>query len=361
LFFAVATAWVGIGKADLTVTTDLDSQNWPVPGTNNVIANGPAMIEGVPDSIPDGLYNSGVFLESINLGGGKFVSQTFKPSASFKLGAICMYGNGMGTFDTSTPDPNDHLPLGVHLYELVSGTAGAGSLPASYNLSTAGAGDTAATDLFGGGAGLSFQYDGSAQYQFVDLNFSGADQVQLEAGHVYSFEIWGNSLSGAFNPQRLAAGATVNGMGPNPYAGGDGYQAADSALSTDRSQPQSASRDMMIAIYEAIAPQGQPGDFDGDGDVDGADFVAWQTHYPLQSGATLATGDADNDQDVDGADFAIWQANFPLAPASEVAAVPEPSAILLAALTVPALAGFRRLRRKAPAGRKQLRGRALSP
>src|SRR5262249_16207911 len=45
------------------------------------------------------------------------------------------------------------------------------------------------------------------------------------------------------------------------------------------------------------------GDFDGDGDVDGADFVAWQTHFPTASGATRADGDADGDGDVDGADF----------------------------------------------------------
>src|SRR5262249_1660109 len=31
-----------------------------------------------------------------------------------------------------------------------------------------------------------------------------------------------------------------------------------------------------------------PGDFDGDNDVDGADFVAWQTNFPKASGATLA-------------------------------------------------------------------------
>jgi ELWxxDGT repeat protein len=55
-------------------------------------------------------------------------------------------------------------------------------------------------------------------------------------------------------------------------------------------------------------------DFDGDGDVDGADFVAWQTNFPKASGATLAQGDADGDGDVDGADFVVWQTNFPTSP-----------------------------------------------
>ncbi|MCC7083547.1 MAG: hypothetical protein IT427_00905, partial [Pirellulales bacterium] len=70
--------------------------------------------------------------------------------------------------------------------------------------------------------------------------------------------------------------------------------------------------------------------FDSDGDVDGADFVAWQTHFPTASGATLADGDSDGDGDVDGADFVVWQTNFPYTPEPGASPVPEPQAILLA-------------------------------
>jgi hypothetical protein len=76
----------------------------------------------------------------------------------------------------------------------------------------------------------------------------------------------------------------------------------------------------------------QPGDFDGDGDVDGADFVAWQTNFPTASGATLAQGDADADGDVDGADFVVWQTNFPFTPGPGAAPVPEPRSCLLLAI-----------------------------
>ena len=52
-------------------------------------------------------------------------------------------------------------------------------------------------------------------------------------------------------------------------------------------------------------------DFDTDGDVDGADFLAWQRGFGTQiPNATLADGDADNDQDVDAADLGIWQGQF---------------------------------------------------
>jgi hypothetical protein len=86
----------------------------------------------------------------------------------------------------------------------------------------------------------------------------------------------------------------------------------------------------------------QPGDFDGDGDVDGADFVAWQTNFPKSTGATLAQGDADGDGDVDGADFVVWQTNFPFTPSPGASPVPEPGTLLLAAISAVGLFALRR-------------------
>ena len=54
-----------------------------------------------------------------------------------------------------------------------------------------------------------------------------------------------------------------------------------------------------------------PADFDGDFDVDGADFLRWQQGYPMSSGATRADGDTDVDGDVDGQDFLVWQQWYP--------------------------------------------------
>jgi hypothetical protein len=62
-----------------------------------------------------------------------------------------------------------------------------------------------------------------------------------------------------------------------------------------------------------------PGDFDGDQDADGADFLAWQRGVGL-NGAERADGDADGDQDVDGADLALWRGNFGTTPAAPVVA-----------------------------------------
>jgi hypothetical protein len=87
------------------------------------------------------------------------------------------------------------------------------------------------------------------------------------------------------------------------------------------------------------------GDFDSDGDVDGADFVAWQTNFPKATGATLAEGDADADGDVDGADFVVWQTNFPFTPGPAVSPIPEPGSFALCAVGAAWIALLRRLGR----------------
>lgn len=83
-----------------------------------------------------------------------------------------------------------------------------------------------------------------------------------------------------------------------------------------------------------------PGDFDSDTDVDGDDLTIWKANFG--TGTSVATGDADSDGDADGHDFLIWQRNLTSSP---VAAIPEPSSLLL--LSVSSIAMFRRrLRQK---------------
>jgi hypothetical protein len=70
------------------------------------------------------------------------------------------------------------------------------------------------------------------------------------------------------------------------------------------------------------------GDFNGDGSVNGSDFILWQRTYGM-TGINLVA-DANGDGKVDAADLGIWKANFEREGVAALRIVPEPgSAILL--------------------------------
>jgi hypothetical protein len=74
-------------------------------------------------------------------------------------------------------------------------------------------------------------------------------------------------------------------------------------------------------LFVPTASPADDADFDGDGDVDGQDFLTWQRGVGLAG--TLMTGDANDDGDVDGDDLAIWRQQF--GPGAPVSAIPEPA------------------------------------
>jgi autotransporter-associated beta strand protein len=79
-----------------------------------------------------------------------------------------------------------------------------------------------------------------------------------------------------------------------------------------------------------------PGDFDGNGFVDGADLAQWRGDFGG------AGSDADADGDSDGNDFLVWQRNLGLGTppsVSTAAAVPEPSSGALLVLSALAVVG----------------------
>jgi len=70
------------------------------------------------------------------------------------------------------------------------------------------------------------------------------------------------------------------------------------------------------------------GDFDGDGDTDGADFLAWQRGLGKVN-AQPADGDANFDGNVDGDDLQVWGEDFggPIEPAESFAGASRSAAI----------------------------------
>jgi hypothetical protein len=129
----------------------------------------------------------------------------------------------------------------------------------------------------------------------------------------------------------------------NPFAGG----------SWARSGSGISSRDVLNNTWHSLAftpnfnfnafaqnpiaaePSGNA-DFDGDGDVDGRDFLAWQRGFGITSGAPSAQGDANGDGAVDAADLEFWQSQYGAEelsalhlPPSALNSIPEPSTGLL--------------------------------
>lgn len=104
----------------------------------------------------------------------------------------------------------------------------------------------------------------------------------------------------------------------------------------DMGQPIAAGNDGSVVLEDA--------DFDGNGEVDGQDFLIWQRGLGLTGQVDNSNGDADGSAIVDGLDLAIWESQYGnegLA-ALSVAQVPEPASALLMAWLAVGL--FRRLR-----------------
>jgi hypothetical protein len=70
------------------------------------------------------------------------------------------------------------------------------------------------------------------------------------------------------------------------------------------------------------------GDYDRDGDADGADMLQWQRQLGAAT-ASFAGADGDGSALVDASDLAVWSSSFGAVPATPQRAVPEPHAALL--------------------------------
>ncbi|HZL78956.1 MAG TPA: hypothetical protein VFC17_08885, partial [Candidatus Limnocylindrales bacterium] len=123
------------------------------------------------------------------------LSQTFTvTTTNYTLQTISLYaGNGGGGTIT------------LNLYDLGSQTA---PNPSSYSPSG---------NLLGSGNGLSAAY-ASQSYGVLKFDFTGSDQVTLQAGHLYAFELGGISGTTPIFWQRAAS---------DTYSGGAAYRNRD--------------------------------------------------------------------------------------------------------------------------------------
>lgn len=85
---------------------------------------------------------------------------------------------------------------------------------------------------------------------------------------------------------------------------------------------------VLVSPSAAILPDSA--DFDEDGDVDGTDFLIWQSGSGETGGLAHGKGDANYDGLINAADLAIWRTQYGVGSlVSNVTSVPEPSSFLL--------------------------------
>lgn len=149
------------------------------------------------------------------------------------------------------------------------------------------------------------------------LDVSLLEGVALDSGMVFEIVEVGESLAGQF--ANLDEGSLVGNFGKNlfiTYQAGDGND---------------------VALFTAPS---LPGDFDGNGTVDSADYNLWRDNLGGDSAPLNGNGDETGGSAgvVDAADYLVWKNNFGSAvPASAkaTASVPEPASfdlLLLVAL-----------------------------
>jgi hypothetical protein len=143
------------------------------------------------------------------------------------------------------------------------------------------------------------------------------------------------NVSDPANPLWVGSYDTFPGGPPGGAQNFSGNWGTFHGLGLDKMLISDRNRGLLVVDATGVVPTG---DFNADGSVDGADFLAWQRGLGVASNATLAQGDANRDRKVNGLDLPVWGAQFGQSQHHHPgAAVPEGSALamsLLGALTV---------------------------
>ena len=179
--------------------------------------------------------------------------------------------------------------------------------------------------------------------RIYEVNFAGATDVSVGAlaagltGQSYTPVGKQNLFSGAIDG---SSGQNMEGLtlGPRLANGNWVMIGVVDNSNADGSDPLS-----LNTVVSFVASPNTTGDFDANGAVDGADFLAWQRGLGKTIGAKLFEGDGDRDGDVDAADLVIWKAAAATAAGSPV---PEPASFAILIAMIPALR-----RRPRPASR----------
>jgi hypothetical protein len=107
--------------------------------------------------------------------------------------------------------------------------------------------------------------------------------------------------------------------------------------------------DSSSGIFVSDVAKAAAADFDGDADVDGADFLVWQQGVGRTGTGQPNNGDANGDGNVNAADLTVWKTKYNAPPTTIAsAAVPEPATLMLGIFASSVLACISRASRSRP-------------
>lgn len=191
--------------------------------------------------------------------------------------------------------------------------------------------------------------------QFNATLSAGLDLLETNEpdAHIFRFDVEGlitNVVSdpGAFGLANVTDSAAP-GLGPTSlfYNANNIVDEPDTYLFWDDLHPTRVAHAMLAQYaFDAVT---YSADFNFDGQVDGLDLAEWEAAYQLSDAA-----DADGDGDSDGDDFLAWQLQHSGGVPTQLAAVPEPTALFMTVLSLALLVSSRRIRLCLPAPRPQL-------
>jgi endonuclease I len=174
----------------------------------------------------------------------------------------------------------------------------------------------------------------------ADMDFDSFLGSGDTAAFVTDFADWAGSLSlGAGESEALSA------MFDTATPGA--FSASYTLTFSDEDLAGAASSSLTLTLMGEVLEAGLPGDYNGDGRVDAADYIVWRTTYgdtvPAFSGA-----DGDGDEQIGDGDYTVWAQNFGAAAGGGAArSVPEPAAMWLAVFLLTAGSASARWGRRA--------------
>jgi hypothetical protein len=119
-----------------------------------------------------------------------------------------------------------------------------------YTLSTAEVGN----DLLGGGSGLNLNFAAQSNFDVTEFDFSGVDQVTLNIGNSYAFEIWNLDQTGNVFLQRLTSQSYLGGEVLFSNSGNGDDQEPFSP--EPRGHVAGGPRNLLFAVYPAVPEPG---------------------------------------------------------------------------------------------------------